>query len=260
MGNIAEGSGPPAMCAIDIVRPRTAFGVIVLALVVVAAAGCRPDYAKLEACTPAELVEIMRDGWRVNRSAAGAELSALAMRKPDVVRPVAGEIHKLLQSPFPETRLWATCVLLRLDLFRGDLALAVRSLLTEDQHDGVATVLYHLVTNPIVLHESHDLVVSALADDDRVVIHAAVDCIAKESELMPLDDEAAVGRLLELCRTNNIGWQSRALEALSRVTPRLRARVANGLSAVTVLPGNEKRFANAVEATSGSGEEDEQPR
>jgi len=222
----------------------------VVAGVALAIAGCRPDYAKLEACSPAELVEIMRGGWRVNRDAAGAELSTLAMRKPDLVRPVAGEIHELLRSPYPETRRWAICVLLRLDLFRGDLAQAVRSELAGDRHDGVATVLYHLVQNPIVLHESHDLVVRALSDDDHVVIHAAVDCIAKESESTPLDDDAAVDRLLELCRTNNIGWQSKALQALSRVTPRLRAGVSQSLATVNCLPHNEKAYATAVEATS----------
>jgi len=243
------------MRAIDIDRPVRGFGAFLVACVMLVAAGCRPDFAKLEACTPAELVEIMRGGWRVNRSAAGAELSLLAMRKPEIVRPVGEEIHELLGSPYPETRCWATCVLLRIDQFRGDVAASARTMLSDQRKDDVATenrstVLYHLVKNPLVLHECHDLVVQALSADDRIVIHAAVDCIAKESELTPLDDEAAVDRLLELCRTNNIGWQSRALVALSRVTARLRPRVSLGLATVGCLPLNEKVYAAAVEATS----------
>jgi len=226
-----------------------------VACVVLAAAGCRPDYAKLEACTPAELVDIMRGGWRVNRGAAGAELSLLAMRKPEIVRPLGEEIHELLGSPYPETRCWATCVLLRIDQFRGDVAASARTILSDKGKDAEAmenrsSVLYHLIGNSPILHECHDLVVQALSDDDHIVIHAAVDCIAKESELTPLDDEAAVDRLLELCRTNNIGWQSRALAALSRVTPRLRARVSVGLATVECRPLNEKEYASAVEATS----------
>jgi fructose-1-phosphate kinase PfkB-like protein len=92
-------------------RVASVFRSFVVAGVALVIAGCRPDYAKLESSTPAELVEIMRSGWWVNRGAAGAELSTLAMRKPDLVRPVAGEIHELLQSPYPETRRWAICVL-----------------------------------------------------------------------------------------------------------------------------------------------------
>jgi hypothetical protein len=222
--------------------------------VVLAAAGCRPDYAKLEACTPAELVEIMRGGWRVNRGAAGAELSLLAMRKPETVRPVAESIHELLKSPYPETRRWATCVLLEVDCCRQAATLSAKAMLSDKRNDGIATesrskILYHLVKNPIALRDCHDLVVQALSDDDRVVIHAAVGCVAKESELTPLDDEVAVDRLLELCRTNNIGWQSGALVALSRVTPRLRARVSLGLTTVGCLPLNEREYASAVEAT-----------
>ena len=89
------------MRIIAIDRAGRTRGAILVACGVLAAAGCRPDYAKLEACTPAELVEIMRGGWRVNRGAAGAELSLLAMRKPEIVRPVAEEIRKLLGSPPP---------------------------------------------------------------------------------------------------------------------------------------------------------------
>jgi len=228
---------------------------ILVACVVLAAVGCRPDYAKLEACTPAELVEIMRGGWRVNRGAAGAELSLLAMRKPEIVRPVSDKIHELLDSPHPETRRWATCVLLEIDRYRQDATSSAQWMLSDKGKDDIATenrskVLYHLVKNPIVLRELHDLVVQSLSDDDHVVIHAAVGCIAKESELTPLDDEIAVDRLLELCRTNNIGWQSDALVALSRVTPRLRSRVSLGLATVECLPLNEKEYAAAVEATS----------
>jgi hypothetical protein len=243
------------MRAIEIDRPVRGIGAFLVAWVVLAAAGCRPDYAKLEACTPAELVEIMRGGWRVNRGAAGAELSLLAMRKPEIVRPVAEEIRKLLASPHPETRRWATCVLLRIDRFREDVTASARRMLSDKGRDAVATesrskVLYHLVTNPFVLHECRDLVVQALSDEDNIVVDAAGGCLDKDTESYPLDDDAAVVRVLELCHTNHGGWQSHSLDALSRVTPRLRATVAQGLSTVTVLPGNEKRFAKAVEATS----------
>ena len=236
-------------------RRSRALGFILVVSVVLAAAGCRPDYAKLEACTPAELVEIMRGGWRVNRGAAGAELSLLAMRKPEIVRPVAEDVRKLLDSPYSETRCWATCVLLRIGGFREDVTASTRTMLAGNQNDAEATenrstVLYHLIHNPPILLACHDLVVQSLFDENRIVIHAALGCIEKESESTPLDDEGAVDRLLELCRTNNLGWQLQALEALSRVTPHLRATVAQGLSTVTVLPGNEKRFAAAVEAAS----------
>lgn len=236
-------------------RRRSAVGAFVVACVVLASAGCRPDYAKLEACTPAELVEIMRGGWWVNRSAAGAELSLLAMRKPEIVRPVAEDIRKLLASPSSETRCWATCVLLRIGGFRGEVTASTRTMLAGDPNDAEATehrstVLYHLIHNPPILLACHDLVVQSLFDGNVIVIHAALGCIDKESESTPLDDDVAVTRLLELCRTNNGGWQSHSLEALSRVTPRLRATVANGLATARVLPGNEKRFAAAVEATS----------
>ena len=243
------------MRIIAIDRAGRTRGAILVACVVLAAAGCRPDYAKLEACTPAELVEIMRGGWRVNRGAAGAELSLLAMRKPEIVRPVAEEIRKLLGSPHPETRRWATCVLLEIDRYRQDATSSAQWMLSDQGKDDIATenrskVPYHLVKNPIVLRELHDLVVQSLSDDDHVVIHAAVGCMAKESESTPLDDEVAVDRLLELCRTNNIGWQSDALVALSRVTPRLRSRVSLGLATVECLPLNENEYAAAVEATS----------
>ncbi len=243
------------MRIIAIDRAGRAFGAILVACVVLAAAGCRPDYAKLEACTPAELVEIMRGGWRVNRGAAGAELSLLAMRKPEIVRPVAEDVRKLLDSPYSETRCWATCVLLEIDRYRQDATSSAQWMLSDKGKDDIATenrskVLYHLGKNPIVLRELHDLVVQSLSDDDHVVIHAAVGCMAKESELTPLDDEIAVDRLLELCRTNNIGWQSDALVALSRVTPRLRTRVSQGLATVVCLPLNEKEYAAAVEAAS----------
>ena len=243
------------MRIIAIDRAIRAPGAILVACVVLVAAGCRPDYAKLEACTPAELVEIMRGGWRVNRGAAGAELSLLAMRKPEIVRPVSDKIHELLDSPYPETRCWATCVLLRIGRFREDVTASARKMLADMGKDAEATdnrssVLYHLIHSPPVLLACHDLVVQSLSDDDHVVIHAAVGCIAKESKLTPLDDEIAVDRLLELCRTNNIGWQSDALVALSRVTPRLRSRVSLGLATVECLPLNEKEYAAAIEATS----------
>ena len=236
-------------------RPLEAFRAALVAITVLAAAGCRPDYAKLEACTPAELVEIMRGGWRVNRSAAGAELSLLAMRKPESVRPVADQIHDLLRSPYPETRRWATCVLLEIDRYRQDATTSARAILGDAERSDVARasrskVLYHLVENPFVLHECRDLVVRNLFDEYVGVVQAAVYAIDKDTESYPLDDDVAVERLLELCRTNHGGYQSHSLDALSRVTPRLRATVANGLSTVTVLPGNEKRFAAAVEATS----------
>jgi len=235
-------------------RRGRASGAILVACVVLAAAGCRPDYAKLEACTPAELVEIMRGGWRVNRGAAGAELSLLAMRKPEIVRPVAEEIRKLLASPHPETRRWATCVLLRVDRFREEATASAQVMLSDVRNDQGATesrskVLYHLVTNPFVLHECRDLVVRALSDHDIIVVDAAVECLKRDAETYPLDDAAAVSRLIEICRTNRGSMQGDSLDALSRVTPRLRATVAQGLSTVTVLPGNEKRFAAAVEAT-----------
>ena len=243
------------MSVTDTKRRGRAPGAILVVCVVLASAGCRPDYAKLEACTPAELVEIMRGGWRGNRGAAGAELSLLAMRKPEIVRLVSDKIHELLDSPYPETRRWATCVLLEIDRYRQDATSSAQVMLSDKGKDDIATenrskVLYHLVKNPIVLRECHDLVVQSLSDDDHVVIHAAVGCIAKESELTPLDDKVAVDRLLELCRTNNIGWQSDALVALSRVTPRLRSRVSLGLATVECLPLNEKEYAAAIEATS----------
>jgi hypothetical protein len=230
-------------------------GAILVACVVLAAAGCRPDYAKLEACTPAELVEIMRGGWRVNRGAAGAELSLLAMRKPEIVRPVSDTIHELLDSPYPETRRWATCVLLEIDRYRQDATSSAQSMLSDKGKDDIATenrskVLYHLAKNPAVLGECRDLVIQNLSDEYEGVIQAAVYAIDRDTQSNPLDNDAAVVRLLELCHTNHGGWQSHSLDALSRVTPRLRATVAQGLSTVTVLPGNEKRFAAAVEATS----------
>jgi hypothetical protein len=77
-----------------------------------------------------------------------------------------------------------------------------------------------------------------------------VECLKRDAETYPLDDAAAVSRLIEICRTNRGSMQGDSLDALSRVTPRLRATVAQGLSTVTVLPGNEKRFAAAVEAAS----------
>jgi len=243
------------MCVIDFDRRCGVLQAFVVACVVLVPAGCRPDYAKLEACSPAELVEIMRGGWRVNRGAAGAELSLLAMRKPETVRPVSDKIHELLDSPYPETRRWATCVLLEIDRYREDATASAQVMLSDKGKDDIATenrskVLYHLVKNPVVLQECRDLVVDCLSDKSDGVIQAAVCAIDKDTESHPLDDDAAVARLLELCHTNHGGWQSHSLDALSRVTPRLRPTVAQGLSTVTVLPGNEKRFANAVEATS----------
>ena len=243
------------MRIIAIDRAGRAFGAILVACVVLAAAGCRPDYAKLEACTPAELVEIMRGGWRVNRGAAGAELSLLAMRKPEIVRPVAEEIRKLLGSPHPETRRWATCVLLEIDRYRQEATASARAMLADKAQSDHARasrskVLYHLAKNPAVLHQCFDLVAQSLSDDYEGVIQAAVCAIDEDTESHPLNDDTTVARLLELCRTNHGGLQSHSLDALSRVTPRLRATVAQGLVTVTVLPGNEIRFAAAVEATS----------
>ena len=243
------------MSPTDTRRRGSALGAILVVCVALASAGCRPDYAKLEADTPAELIEIMRGGWWVNRSAAGAELSLRAMRKPEIVRPVAEDIRKLLDSPYPETRRWATCVLLRIDRFREEVTASTKKMLAHKGKDNDATenrskVLYHLVSNPFVLHECHDLVVRSLTDEEIIVVDAAVGCVQKEVESHPLDDAACVIRLLEICRTNRGSLQSDSLEALSRVTPHLRATVANGLSTVRVLPGNEKRFAAAVEAAS----------
>jgi hypothetical protein len=177
------------------------------------------------------------------------------MRKPDVVRPVAGEIHELLHSPYPETRRWATCVLLRIDRFREDVTASARVMLSDGGGGPVATesrskVLYHLATNSVVLHECRDLVVGALSDEDLIVVDAALECVRKDAESYSLDDAVTVRRLIEICRTNRGSMQGDSLDALSRVTPRLRAIVAQGLSTVTVLPGNEQRFAAAVEATS----------
>jgi tetratricopeptide (TPR) repeat protein len=181
--------------------------------------------------------------------------SLLAMRKPEVVRPVAEDVRKLLDSPYSETRCWATCVLLRVDRFREDATASARVMLSDGRNDAGATesrskVLYHLVTNPFVLHECRDLVVRALSDHDIIVVDAAVECLKRDAETYPLDDAAAVSRLIEICRTNRGSMQGDSLDALSRVTPRLRATVAQGLSTVTVLPGNEKRFAAAVEVAS----------
>lgn len=241
-------------------RLASVFRSFVVAGVALAIAGCRPDYAKLESSTPAELVEIMRGGWRVNRGAAGAELSTLAMRKPDLVRPVAGEIRELLQSPYPETRRWAICVLIEIDCYRQDAISTARAMLSGKGTDQNATedrrkVLYHLVKNPVILHECRDLVVQCLSDEQESVVEAAVCAIDKQTEIHPLDDDAAVARLLGLCRTNHVGWQGHSLDALSRVVPRLRVPVARGLSTVMVLPGNEKRFENAVEVTTRRDDE-----
>ena len=142
------------MSVTDTKRRGRAPGAILVVCVVLASAGCRPDYAKLEACTPAELVEIMRGGWRVNRGAAGAELSLLAMRKPEIVRLVSDKIHELLDSPYPETRRWATCVLLEIDRYRQDATSSAQVMLSDKGKDDIATenrskVLYHLVKNPI---------------------------------------------------------------------------------------------------------------
>jgi hypothetical protein len=197
----------------------------------------------------------MRGGWRVNRGAAGAELSLLAMRKPEIVRPVAEEIRKLLGSPHAETRRWATCVLLEIDYFPQDATASARAMLADKAQSDEARasrskVLYHLAKNPAVLHGCFDLVAQSLFDDYEGVIQAAVYAIDKDTETHPLNDDTTVARLLELCRTNHGGWQSHSLDALSRVAPRLRPTVAQGLSTVTVLPGNENRFSAAVEATS----------
>ncbi|MCY3015780.1 MAG: hypothetical protein NT171_13975 [Planctomycetota bacterium] len=104
--------------------------------------------------------------------------------------------------------------------------------------------------NSLVLHECRDLVVCALSDEDLIVVDAALECVRKDAETSSLDDAVTVRRLIEICRTNRGNMQGDSLDALSRITPRLRATVAQGLSTVTVLPGNEKRFAAAVESTS----------
>lgn len=101
-----------------------------------------------------------------------------------------------------------------------------------------------------MLHECRDLVFCALSDEVLIVVDAALECLQKDAKTHPLDDAATVRRVIEICRTNRGSVQGDSLDALSRVTLRLRATVAQGLSTVTVLPGNEKRFAAAVEAAS----------
>lgn len=140
------------------------FGVVVVlaATGLLAATGCRPDYARIGAAAPAEVAAILHDGWRRDRGAAGAERSLLAMRKPELIRPLANDFRAMLGSPHPETRRWATCVLLRLDLFREDLIASVRSILSDTASGDNATesrskILSHLIKNPEVLHASRDL-------------------------------------------------------------------------------------------------------
>jgi hypothetical protein len=230
------------------------FGAFLIACVVLVAAGCRPDDAKIEASSPAELVDIMRHGWPAARESAGAELSMVASRKPDAVLSVASDALELLDSRYPENRLWSTCILTHLRVHRDETVRSAQSILSDPRSTWAARtsrsqLLYAMTKNADVIHDCHDLVVRQLSDADPVVIHAAVDCMQAESVRYPLDDDKAVTRLLELCQSNNLGWQRQAFDTLSQVTPRLRATVAQGLSTVTVLPGNEKRFAAAVEAT-----------